>query len=42
MAYDKRAGNAARYRIDGGCASRVVDGLTICNGPAFDENLGRL
>ena len=42
MAYDKRPGNAALYRVDDGRATRVADGLTICNGPAFDELAGRL
>lgn len=38
MAYDKRSGAAALYRVDGDEAARVVDGLTISNGPAFDES----
>lgn len=42
MAYDKRAGNAALYRVDGAQVTRVVDGLTISNGPALDESHGRL
>jgi sugar lactone lactonase YvrE len=42
MAYDKRPGNAALYRVDDGKATRVTGGLTICNGPAFDEPAGRL
>ena len=42
MAYDKRPRNAALYRIDGAKTTRVADGLTICNGPAFDEQAGRL
>jgi sugar lactone lactonase YvrE len=42
MAYDKRRGNAALYRIDGASATRVVDGLTISNGPAFDDLRARL
>jgi sugar lactone lactonase YvrE len=37
MAYDKRPRNAALYRVDGGEVTRVVDELTISNGPAFDE-----
>ena len=37
MAYDKRPRNAALYRVHGGKVARVADGLTICNGPAFDE-----
>ena len=40
MAFDKRPRNAALYRVDGGKATCVVDGLTICNGPAFDEPHG--
>ena len=40
MAYDKRPGNAALYRVDGGQAACVAGGLTICNGPAFDEPPG--
>jgi sugar lactone lactonase YvrE len=42
MAYDKRPGNAALYRVDGDGATRVVDGLTISNGPALDESRARL
>jgi xylono-1,5-lactonase len=42
MAYDKRPGNAALYRVDGGTVACVAEGLTICNGPAFDEPQGRL
>jgi len=42
MAYDKRPGNAALYRVDSDGATCVVDGLTISNGPAFDEPRGRL
>ena len=42
MAYDKRPRNAALYRVDGGHVTCAVDGLTICNGPAFDEPQGRL
>ena len=42
MAYDKRPRNAALYRVDGGRATCAVGGLTICNGPAFDEPQGRL
>ncbi len=37
MAYDKRPGNAALYRVDGGQVTCVAGGLTICNGPALDE-----
>jgi sugar lactone lactonase YvrE len=42
MAYDKRPGNAALYRVDGGTPTCVVDGLTISNGPAIDEAHRRL
>ena len=42
MAYDKRPRNAALYRVDDGHATCVVAGLTICNGPAFDESAGRM
>ena len=42
MAFDKRPRNAALYRVDGSQVTRVVDGLTIANGPAFDEAQGRL
>jgi sugar lactone lactonase YvrE len=42
MALDKRPGNGALYRIDGGRVIRVVGGLTIANGPALDERHGRL
>ena len=42
MAYDKRPGNAALYRVDGGQVTCVAGGLTICNGPALDEPGGRL
>jgi sugar lactone lactonase YvrE len=42
MAYDKRPRNAALYRVDGDGATRVVDGLTISNGPTFDLARGRL
>ncbi len=42
MAFDKRPGNAALYRVEGDRVTRVVDGLTISNGPAFDEPRGRL
>jgi sugar lactone lactonase YvrE len=42
MALDKRPGNAALYRVDRDSATRVVDGLTISNGPALDESRGRL
>jgi sugar lactone lactonase YvrE len=42
MAFDKRLRNAALYRVDGGHVTCVAEGLTICNGPAFDEPQGRL
>jgi sugar lactone lactonase YvrE len=42
MAYDKRAGHAGLYRVDGGSVACVVEGLTISNGPAIDEARGRL
>ena len=42
MAYDKRPRSAALYRVDRGKVTRVVEDLTICNGPAFDELRGRL
>jgi sugar lactone lactonase YvrE len=42
MAYDKRPRNAALYRVDGGGVTRVVEGLTISNGPAFDAARARL
>ena len=42
MAFDKRPGNAALYVIDSGVVSCAVDGLTISNGPAFDEGGGRM
>ncbi len=42
MAYNKRPGNAALYRVDGSKVTCVAEGLTICNGPAFDEPAGRL
>jgi sugar lactone lactonase YvrE len=42
MAFDKRPRSAALYRVDGDTAICVVDGLTIANGPAFDESRGRL
>jgi sugar lactone lactonase YvrE len=42
MAYDKRPGSAALYRIVGDRATTMVDGLTICNGPTFDEKRGLL
>jgi sugar lactone lactonase YvrE len=42
MAFDKRPGNATLHRVDGDRVTRVVDGLTISNGPAFDPRNGRL
>ncbi len=43
MAYDKQAGRAGLYRVDGGgTVTCVVEGLTISNGPAIDEARGRL
>jgi sugar lactone lactonase YvrE len=42
MAFDKRPRNAALYRVDENQVTCVVDGLTISNGPAFDEPGGRL
>lgn len=42
MAFDKRPRNAALYTVDGADVTRVVDGLTISNGPALDEERGRL
>jgi len=42
MALDKRPGHGALYRVEGATVTCVVDGLTICNGPAFDEAAGRL
>lgn len=42
MALDKRPCGGALYRIEGSQVTRVVDGLTIANGPAFDEDQGRL
>lgn len=42
MALDKRAGGAALYRVDGVAVALAVGGLTISNGPAFDERRARL
>ena len=42
MAYDKRPRNAALYLVEGEEVTCVVDGLTISNGPAFDEGQGLL
>ena len=41
MADDKRPRNAALYRVDRGKVTCVACGLTIWNGPAFDEPAGR-
>jgi sugar lactone lactonase YvrE len=42
MAYDKRPRNAGLYRVEASTVTCVVDGLTISNGPAFDEEAGRM
>jgi sugar lactone lactonase YvrE len=42
MAFDKRPRNGGLYRVDGDEVTCVVQGLTIANGPAFDESRGRL
>jgi sugar lactone lactonase YvrE len=42
MAYDTRPRNAALYRVEDDDVDCVVTGLTISNGPAFDEASGRL
>jgi sugar lactone lactonase YvrE len=42
MPFDKRPGNAGLYRVDRRVVTRVVDGLTISNGPALDEADGRM
>jgi sugar lactone lactonase YvrE len=42
MAFDKRPGGGALYRVEGSKVIRVVDRLTIANGPALDEARGRL
>jgi sugar lactone lactonase YvrE len=42
MAWDKRPRNASLYRVDGDKVTPVVDGLTISNGPAFDDAQGLL
>ena len=42
MALDKRPGGARLYRVDGDSATPVVEGLTISNGPAVDEQRGLL
>jgi sugar lactone lactonase YvrE len=42
MAYDKRPRNAALYRVDADTATCMVHGLTISNGPAFDESRARM
>ncbi len=40
MAYDKRPGDAALYRVVDGESVAVVVGLTISNGPAHDDRGG--
>lgn len=40
MPFDKRPRHAALYRVDGDAATKVVDELTISNGPAFDDARG--
>jgi sugar lactone lactonase YvrE len=42
MSMDKRRGAGSLYRVEGDRATRVVEDLTISNGPAFDEREGRL
>ena len=42
MAYDKRPRHAALYRVDGDTVTRMVEDLTISNGPAFDDSRGLL
>ena len=42
MAFDKRPRHAVLYRVEGHTVTRVVEGLTISNGPALDERQGRL
>ncbi len=43
MAYDKSPGQAGLFCVDAERrVRRVVDGLTISNGPAFDEARGRM
>jgi sugar lactone lactonase YvrE len=42
MAFDKQPGNGSLYRVDGDRVTRMLDGLTISNGPAFDEPRRRL
>ncbi len=42
MAFDKRPNNAGLYRVAGDEVTRVVEGLTISNGPALDEAAGRM
>jgi len=36
MAYDKPPRHTALYRVDRGRVTRAAEGLTSCNGPAFD------
>lgn len=41
MAYDNTPGAGSLYRVDpDGTVTRVLDGLTIANGPAFDDANG--
>jgi len=42
MAYDKRPRGGALYCVDGDRVTQMVDELTISNGPAFDDDAGRL
>lgn len=42
MAYDKRPRHGALYRVEADEVWCVVDGLTVPNGPAFDEPRNRL
>lgn len=42
MAFDQRPGNAALYRVDGDAVTCAVDDLTVSNGPALDEEQGRM
>ena len=42
MPFDKQPGAGSLYRVDGDRVDRVVEGLTISNGPALDEAGGRM
>ena len=42
MAFDKRSGHAALHRVHEEVVTLMVSGLTISNGPAFDQAAGRL